>query len=250
MILRINGLKFCYKSVPVLENISFDVVEGEVLTILGRNGAGKTTLLKCLNHILSPQVGTVQIDGIDTKNMSPVEIARKMGWVPQLGDKSKMKVYDFILLGRKPYFRWNPTKDDYRKVEESIRVLGIEDISLRYVDELSGGEFQLVQIVRALAQDPRVILLDEPTSSLDIRNQHRLMAKMNQIIHGCPRAAVMTMHDINLALRYSDKFLLLKEGCICAFGDRNIVTPEKIQEVYDMQVRVVEAGGYPLVIPI
>jgi len=250
MILRINGLKFCYKSVPVLENISFDVVEGEVLTILGRNGAGKTTLLKCLNHILSPQVGTVQIDGIDTKNMSPVEIARKMGWVPQSGDKSKMKVYDFILLGRKPYFRWNPTKDDYRKVEESIRVLGIEDISLRYVDELSGGEFQLVQIVRALAQDPRVILLDEPTSSLDIRNQHRLMAKMNQIIHGCPRAAVMTMHDINLALRYSDKFLLLKEGCICAFGDRNIVTPEKIQEVYDMQVRVVEAGGYPLVIPI
>ena len=250
MILRINGLKFCYKSVSVLENISFDVVEGEVLTILGRNGAGKTTLLKCLNHILSPQVGTIQIDGIDTKTMRPVEIARKMGWVPQGGNMSKMKVYDFILLGRKPHFRWNPTRDDYRKVEESIRVLGIEDISLRYVDELSGGEFQLVQIVRALAQDPRVIILDEPTSSLDIRNQHRLMAKMNRIIHDCPRAAVMTMHDINLALRYSDKFLLLKEGCICAFGDRNIVTPEKIQEVYDMQVRVVEAGGYPLVIPI
>ncbi|PKL29356.1 MAG: iron ABC transporter ATP-binding protein [Spirochaetae bacterium HGW-Spirochaetae-2] len=250
MILRIQGVDFHYKSVSVIKDVSFAVVEGEVFTILGRNGAGKTTLLKCLNHILSPQGGAVWLDGIDTRDMRPVDIARRIGWVPQRGDISRMTVYDLILLGRKPYFRWSPTQDDYRKVEEAIDMLGIGDISLRYVDELSGGEFQLVQIVRALAQDPRVILLDEPTGSLDIRNQYRLMEKLGHIIHNHPRAAVMTMHDINLAIRYSDKFLLLKDGCICSAGDRSIITPENIREVYDMPVSVVEAGGYPLVVPL
>ena len=250
MILLIDGLEFRYNSASVIRDVTFTVSEGEVLTILGRNGAGKTTLLKCINHILSPRGGSVRIDGIDIGDLQPIEIARKIGWVPQRGDMSRMKVYDLILLGRKPYFRWNPSPDDYRKVEEAIRMLGIEDISLRYADELSGGEFQLVQIVRALAQDPRVILFDEPTNSLDIRNQHHLMAKMQAIIHNSPRAAVMTMHDINLALRYSDKFLLLKDGCISAAGDRSIITPEHIQKVYDMRVSVVEAGGYPMVVPL
>ncbi len=250
MILCIQGLEFQYRSVPVIKDVSFDVGEGEVLAILGRNGAGKTTLLKCLNHILSPQGGVVRIDGIDSIQMRPVDIARKLGWVPQKGDVARMKVYDLILLGRKPHFRWSPAREDHRKVEEAIFMLGIEDISLRYADELSGGEFQLVQVVRALAQDPRVMLLDEPTNNLDIRNQHRLMAKLDQIIHGHPRAAVMTMHDINLALRYSDKFLLLKDGCICSAGDRSIITPESVLEVYDMAVSVVEAAGHPLVVPI
>ncbi|MGH0054424.1 MAG: ABC transporter ATP-binding protein [Sphaerochaetaceae bacterium] len=250
MILNIQGLEFKYKSVPVIKDVSFSVMEGEILSILGCNGAGKTTLLKCLNHVLTHQGGTIQIDGMDTEKMRPIEIARRMGWVPQRSDVSRMKVYDLILLGRKPYFRWEPTKNDYRKVEEAISVFGIEDISLRFADELSGGEFQLVQIVRALAQDPRVMLFDEPTSSLDIRNQHRLMSKIQTIIHGSPRAAVMTMHDINLALRYSDKFLLLKDGCVCGAGDKRIITPEIIQEVYAMQVSVVEAAGYPLVVPI
>ena len=182
--------------------------------------------------------------------MHSVDIARKIGWVPQRSNMSRIKVYDLILLGRKPYFRWNPSKEDYKKVEEAINIMGIKDISLRYIDELSGGEFQLVQIVRALAQDPLAILLDEPTSSLDIRNQHLLMHKMKEIIHGSSRAAIITMHDVNLALRYSDKFLLLKDGSICAVGDKSIITPENILKVYDMKVKVVEIGGYPLVIPI
>ena len=250
MILSVNRLKFRYKSSPIIKDINFNVEKGEILTILGRNGTGKTTLLKCLNNILSPQCGTVYIDGIDTHTMHSVDIARKIGWVPQRSNMSRIKVYDLILLGRKPYFRWNPSKEDYKKVEEAINIMGIKDISLHYIDELSGGEFQLVQIVRALAQDPLAILLDEPTSSLDIRNQHLLMHKMKEIIHGSSRAAVITMHDVNLALRYSDKFLLLKDGSICAVGDKSIITPENILKVYDMEVRVVEVGGYPLVIPI
>ena len=250
MILDVNGLEFSYRSTPVLDDVSFSVGEGEILAILGRNGAGKSTLLKCLNHVLSPKGGTISVDGADTSGMRPVEIARKIGWVPQQGEMTRMKVFDLILLGRKPYFRWEPSPEDFRKVEEAIGLLGIKEIALRYADELSGGEFQLVQITRALAQDPSVVLFDEPTSSLDIRNQHRLMARLQEIIHGTPRAAVMTMHDINLALRYADKLLLLSDGTVCAAGERDAVTADHIREVYDMEVSLLEAGGYPLVVPL
>ncbi len=250
MILSIDSLEFSYRSHPVLEDINFEVKEGEILAILGRNGAGKTTLLKCLNRVLSPQDGTVQIDGKEIREMKPAAIARHIGWVPQRGELSRMSVYDMVLLGRKPYFRWEPTAQDFAKVEEAIQFMGIREIALRYVDELSGGEFQLVQIVRALAQDPRVILFDEPTSSLDIMHQHQLMTKLQGVIHGYPRAAVMTMHDINLALRYCDSFLLISDGRIQAAGDRSIITPENMKEVYGVDVRIVESGDDLLVVPV
>ena len=250
MILKVNGLEFRYSSVPVIEDVSFELKEGEILAILGPNGAGKTTLLKCLNRILKPRSGEVLIEGCSTAFMSRTKIARKIGWVPQQGEASKMKVYDLILLGRKPYFRWEPGKEDHALVENAIRLLGIEELVMRYADEISGGEFQLVQIARALAQEPRVVLFDEPTSSLDISNQHRLMSKIQALIHESKCAAAMTMHDINLALRYSDKFLLLKDGCIVAAGESGVISPEIIKDVYNMEAQVLEAGGYPLVIPV
>ena len=249
MILSVNGLEFRYNSHPVIRDLSFSLADGEIVSILGPNGAGKTTLLKCLNRILSPGGGTVEVDGRDISGMGQVKIAQKIGWVPQHGDCSRMKVYDLILLGRKPYFRWSPGREDHLRVEEAIRLMGIEELSMRYADELSGGEFQLVQIVRAMAQTPRVILFDEPTSSLDISNQHHLMSRIRTLIHGGGKAAVMTLHDINLAARYCDKFILLKDGRICAAGDRGIITPENIREVYGMDAQVVEAGGYPVVVP-
>jgi len=250
MILQVDGLNFRYKSVPIIRDVALSVHEGEILSILGPNGAGKTTLLKCLNRVLSPRGGTVLIDGKDAREMSRRKIARKMGWVPQQGEVSSIKVYDLILLGRKPHFKWSPGKEDHRQAMEALRMLGLEHLSLRYADEISGGEFQLVQIARAMAQEPRAILFDEPTSSLDISNQHRLMGKIQSLIHATPRAAVMSMHDINLALRYSDKFLLLKNGRIYAAGGREIISPAALREVYAMDAQVVEAGGHPTVIPI
>ena len=250
MILKVNGLEFRYSSTPVINDVSFALHEGEILSILGPNGAGKTTLLKCLNRILKPRSGEVLIEGCSTTAMSRTKIARKTGWVPQHGEASRMKVYDLILLGRKPYFRWEPGKDDHALVENAIILLGIEELGMRYADEISGGEFQLVQIARALAQEPRVVLFDEPTSSLDISNQHRLMSRIQALIHESTRAAAMTMHDLNLALRYSDKFLLLKDGCIVAAGESSVISPENIKDVYNMEAQVLEAGGYPLVIPV
>jgi iron complex transport system ATP-binding protein len=250
MILRAEGLSFRYNSAPVIKDASFSVKEGEILTILGPNGSGKTTLLKCLNRVLAPKSGTVFIDARDTREMSRRRLARNIGWVPQQGEISRMKVYDLILLGRKPHFKWAPGAGDHQKTVEAIETLGLEELSLRYADELSGGEFQMVQIARALAQEPRLILFDEPTSSLDISNQHRLMGKIRTLIHGSRRASVMTMHDINLALRYSDSFILLKDGCIYAAGGREVISPNTIQKVYSMEAEVVEAGGFPMVVPV
>ena len=250
MLLNVNGLQFRYHSVPILREVAFDVEEGRVLSLLGPNGAGKTTLLKCLNRILSPREGTVFIDDRNTADMGSREIARKMSYVSQRADASRMKVYDLILLGRKPHFQWGPSRNDHSLAEEAIRTLGLEELALRYADEISGGEFQLVQIARALVQEPRAMLLDEPTSSLDISNQHHLMEKIRRLIHSSPRTAVLTLHDINLALRYADKFLLLKAGRIFAAGGREVINPANISAVYNMDVHVEELHGIPLVIPV
>lgn len=250
MILQINNLSFKYKSRPVIEGVSFSVREGEILSILGRNGAGKTTLLKCINRILTLGQGSVTVKEQETAQMSGLELARIFGWVPQHAEMTMMKVFDLILLGRKPHFKWAPTTADYMKVEEVIALTGIEDIALRYADELSGGEFQQVQIARALAQDPTVILFDEPTSSLDIYNQHRLMRMIVSVISSSHRSAIMAMHDLNLSLRYSDSFLLLKDGEIWAAGGKEVITAENIRAVYGMEVRVEDIDGHLIVIPL
>lgn len=250
MILQVEGLAFRYNSVPVIRNASFSVKEGEILTILGPNGSGKTTLLKCLNRVLAPKSGTVFIDAMNTREMSRTKLAKQLGWVPQQGEVSRITVYDLILLGRKPHFKWAPAKEDHIRTMEAITLLDLAPLAMRYADELSGGEFQMVQIARALAQQPRLILFDEPTSSLDIGHQHTLMGQIRTLFHGSRKAAVMTMHDINLALRYSDSFILLKDGCIHAAGGREVISPITIKEVYNMESQLVEAGGFPLVVPV
>ncbi len=249
MMLDIQNLSFRYKHNFVIQEIDFAAKEGSLVAILGRNGAGKTTLLKCINHVLKSQTGTVLIEGVDTKTLRPLQRARKIGWVPQSGEPSMMNVFDLVLLGRKPHFSWAPTKDDYKRVEEALTTVGIEDLALRSADQLSGGEFQQVQIARALAQDPKVILFDEPTSSLDIHNQYRLMSTIQKIIHQSSRLAVMAVHDLNLALRYCDRFILLKEGKIFASGGTEIITASSIEAVYDIKTTVTEVEGYPIVVP-
>lgn len=244
-----DGVSFTYPATPVLQDVSFDLAPGRLLAVLGPNGAGKSTLLKCLGSILEPQSGAVLIDGVKLKGMKPNSVARTIGLVPQVTSPPRMRVYDLVLLGRRPYFSWEPSKADHVMVEEALLLMGIEQLALRFADEISGGESQLVQIARALAQDPQVLLLDEPTSSLDMSNQHRLMQRVRRIIHEGQRAAVMTMHDVNLALRYADEFLLLNDGVVCAAGEESVVTEEVIEEVYGLPVRIITDGGYRLVVP-
>lgn len=171
MILSVKGLSFKYPSRSILRDINFSVEKGECLAILGTNGAGKSTLLKCINKILKVQAGTVVVEKDEVFKLSPVKLAQKIGYVAQQQVSIRTTVFDSVLLGRKPYIKWNITEKDIEIANNAIKMLGLEEYSLRYLDELSGGELQKVVIARALAQEPNVLLLDEPTSNLDLKNQ-------------------------------------------------------------------------------
>jgi iron complex transport system ATP-binding protein len=250
MILDVDGVAFNYRSAPVIRDITFDLRPHQTLAILGPNGVGKTTLLKCMNAILRPKAGSVLIEGADLLTADRMEIARKVGYVPQRCEAGRMTVFDAVLLGRRPHIGWDVTEKDIRIVEAAIRMLHLEDLKLRYIDEMSGGELQKVSIARALVQEPRVLLLDEPTSSLDLKNQLEILGIVRHVTAEHDVAAVMTMHDLNMALRYADRFILLKDGVIHAAGGPDVVTPETIEAVYGVPVTVERYNGFRFVVPL
>ncbi|MDN7025893.1 ABC transporter ATP-binding protein [Methanoculleus sp. FWC-SCC1] len=250
MILEVDDVAFTYRSAPVIREVTFALRPHETLAILGPNGVGKTTLLKCMNAILKPRCGSILVEGTDMLRADRMEIARKVGYVSQKCEAGRLTAFDAILLGRRPHIGWNVSEKDLKIVEAAIRRLRLEDLSLRYIDEMSGGELQKVNIARALVQEPRLLLLDEPTSSLDLRNQLDILGIVRQVVADHDVSAVMTMHDLNLALRYADRFIFLRDGIIHAAGGIEVVTPETIEAVYGVPVTVERYNGFSLVIPL
>jgi len=250
MILSVDELTFLYRNHDVLSEIAFTIDAGEVVAILGPNGVGKTTLLKCLNRILRPKGGVVNLDGEDLSRLNLMDIARRVGYVPQRVETGRLTAFDAVLLGRRPHIGWDITERDLRIVDAVFHRLSMDNLRLSYIDEMSGGELQKVAIARALVQEPKILLLDEPTSSLDLKNQVEILSTIVQIVRQHTIAAVMTMHDLNQALRYADRFIFLKDGRVYAHGDRSIVTPAVIQDVYGVSVDVVTHKGLPLVVPV
>ena len=250
MILNVQGIRFYYPGRPVLEEASFTVEKGEILAILGTNGTGKTTLLKCINRILTPAAGTVWLGDAPVHALSRNALAQKMGYVEQQRSGSRATVFNTVLLGRKPYIRWDVTQHDMAIAGQALETLGLADYALRHLDELSGGELQKVIIARALAQQPDILLMDEPTSSLDLRNQLEVLALIRQISRERGIAAVVAMHDLNLALRFADRFILLKDKTIYAAGGAEVMTPENIEAVYAVPVTIAAHNGSRVVIPL
>jgi iron complex transport system ATP-binding protein len=250
MLIDVAGLNFSYAARSVLAGVEFRLQEGELLAILGPNGAGKTTLLKCLNAIVRPQRGTIRIEGRDLNSLRPKEIALAIGYVPQRIDRAQLTVFDAVLLGRKPYIRWRAKESDLKIVESALRHLGLDKMALRHLDHLSGGELQKVAIARALVQEPTLLLLDEPTSALDLKSQLEVLEMIRSVVDGHRIGAVMTMHDLNTALRYADRFLFLKQGEVRAFCDRDQVTAQIVEDVYGVPVHIQEVRGCPVVVPL
>lgn len=250
MILSVDELRFFYRNQEVLADIAFSIDEGEIVAILGPNGVGKTTLLKCLNRILTPRGGAVLLDGDDLSRLDLMEIARKVGYVPQRVETGRLTAFDAVLLGRRPHIGWDVTGKDLKVVDAVFRRLHMDHLRLSYIDEMSGGELQKVCIARALVQEPKVLLLDEPTSSLDLKNQQEILSIIRHIVTGHGMAAVMTMHDINSALRFADRVVFLKGGRVFAVAGLEEITPAMVREVYGIPVVIEKVQGYPVVVPV
>ena len=233
----------------IIDKISFDVDNGQCVAILGNNGAGKSTMLKCLNRILSPREGVVVVDDLRINDMGLNEVAKQMAFVAQQNDDHRITVFDAVMLGRLPFVKWGWGKADEAIVAEVLRQLNLEDFAVRYLDELSGGERQKVMIARAMAQQPRVLLLDEPTSSLDMRNQMEVLNLVKKVCRERNIAVIIVIHDLNMALRCCDRFLLLKNGKTYAYGGSEVVTPQVIEAVYGMKVEIIEHRHLKLVVP-
>ena len=249
MILEVDGVEFSYKSIKALRKVKFSVKSSEIVSILGPNGGGKSTLLKCIAKILIPKRGAVCIDKKNILDLKTDEIAKIIGFVPQSSTGNYLTVFDAILLGRKPHIGWDVTDRDIQIASNILKLLDLENLALRFTNELSGGELQKVTIGRALAQEPRILLLDEPTNNLDPKNQIEIMELINSITKEKDMITIVVMHDLNLALMFSDKFILLKNGEIFAVGNHEIITKEIIHEVYDINVEIIHYKGLPIIVP-
>ncbi len=247
--IRAEDVRFSYGDHEVLKGMSFESGKDSITSILGPNGTGKTTFLKCICGLNRPSSGRVTVDGEDISGIKGKGLARRIGFVPQQVPVSRMSVFDTVLLGRRPYIEWSASREDIRKAADVIDALGISHLSLKYMDEISGGEFQKVQIARAIAQEPSVLILDEPTNNLDISNQHRAMHTILDIVRSRGMCTIMTMHDINLAVHYSDRFLFVKDGEVAAYGGQEVITEELIADVYGIDVNIIDHRGVPFVVP-
>ncbi|MCP3926713.1 MAG: ABC transporter ATP-binding protein [Desulfobacterales bacterium] len=249
MILKVSDINFKYKSIKILENINFNIEKGKITMILGPNGVGKTTLLKCLNKVLKPDDGEVYIDKKPVSRMNIKEVALYMSYVAQKNDPVKITVFDAVLMGRLPHHKYRTAKNDHKKVNSIMEKLNLSCMGLKNLDELSGGELQQVAIARALTQETEILLMDEPTSSLDLSNQSNILNIIRRIALEHDIAVIMTMHDLNAALRYGDKYICLKDKTIFRAGDIENISSDIIEQVYGLPVDIVKHKGFPLVVP-
>jgi len=246
---EVNELGYDYNGFKALNDIKLSFSEGRVIGLLGPNGCGKTTLLKCISGILSPSNGEILINGIDIENYSKKELAKIIGYVPQAEEINfSITVFDTILMGRKPYIGWKPSEKDLEIVRELIDHFELNELAMRGIDELSGGQRQKVILARALAQKPGILVLDEPTNNLDIKHQ----VEMLEVAQRKSREDVLVLvaiHDLNLASRYCDRVIMMKDGEVHAEGRDEVLVKEIIEPVYDVKIDIHEINGEKIIIP-
>lgn len=246
--IEVKNISFAYGTRKILDRVSFTLQPGESLAILGNNGVGKSTLITCLNKIRRPAEGELLIRGRDVLKMSRAETARHIAYVAQKSELGRATVFDTVLLGRKPHMRWTFSQHDLDLCDAMLDSMGMGALKLRFINELSGGEVQKVMLARALVQEPELLLLDEPTSNLDPKNRHEMMSLIRELARSRGFAAMTVIHDLNLAARYCDRFLFLKDGHVFACGGSECLNRENIRAVYDIDCEVTSFGGFPVIV--
>ena len=245
----VQALSWRYHQQTVLKDISFAIPVGSFVAILGKNGCGKSTLLRCLAGMLPIPSGTVFITGVDLGKASSAERAKLIGYLPQFHDPVfPFTVEEVVLTGRTAQIFLTPSAQDYDKARQALKVVGIEPLRHRPYTELSGGERQLVMITRIIAQSPRVILLDEPLSHLDLCNQIHLLNLLRRLT-GEGITVLAVMHDPTLALTYCDNHLFLKDGQLQPPPQDTALYETFLSEIYHTSLQLIQYQGKTIVIP-
>ncbi|WP_202319430.1 ABC transporter ATP-binding protein [Archaeoglobus neptunius] len=249
MKLVVKGVSVRLGSKEVLKDVTFEVKEGELVALLGPNGSGKSTILRTIFGLLKPLKGVVMFDGKWIENME--ETAKKLGYLPQDTPITNLRVMEVVLLGRTPYMKGlkKPGEDDRRIALKALRDVGMENMADRSFSELSGGERQKVMLARVFAQEPQIMLLDEPTAHLDIAAQIEIMEIIrNKVDNGM--AAIVAIHDINLASSFATRILMVKDGKIVHAGKSvDVITEESIKYVFGADVSVKRYGRGVYIVP-
>ncbi len=246
--LEIKNLSSGYYKDEVIKDISFNIEKGKTTILLGPNGSGKSTLIKTIVGILKPKKGEIILDGEDLAKMSEINRAKLVSYVSQEHSITSLSVYDTILLGRLSSFGLVAKNEDHKKVEELIEEFKLESIALKNVDELSGGERQKVAIARALVNEPKVIVFDEPTSNLDISNELLILDEIQKILVEKEIHVIIAIHDINIALQYGDKIIGIKDGCKVKELFASEIDEEFIHNLYGINCKITTLDNKPIII--
>ena len=239
--LNIENLHFSYGgSTDVLRGADLELSQGEVGILLGKNGSGKTTLFKTLLGLVKPQKGSITLQGENLLKLNRLQRARRIGYVPQDIQFGALTVFDSVLMGRISYFGIRAGKEDYEAVEKLLADMGLLELAHRNVEELSGGERQKIAIARAMAQEPQMMVFDEPTGNLDIANEQLIIREAKKLAKEKNIAILASLHDLNQALALGDKFFFLKDGIVKYAGGREVFTPEVIKDIFDADVELLE----------
>ncbi len=248
--LNIENLSFGYnrKSQPVLNGVNLSLNKGEIGIILGKNGSGKSTLFKNIVGIEKPSSGSISLNDNDILKSSLAKRSSLVAYVPQNIEFGSLTVFDSILMGRISKFGLKDRKKDREIVESLIKEMGLSDLSMRNANQLSGGEKQKVAIARALAQEPELLVFDEPTGNLDMSNERLVLKEAKRLSKEKGISILVAIHDINAAIGFGDRFFFLKDGKITFDGDDSIINEESIKETFGIDVDVAEINGKKVIL--
>ena len=248
--LKVKDLQFRYSKSGngVLNGASLELNQGQIGILLGKNGSGKTTLFKNILGIEKPAAGSISFDGENLLKMNRRERARRIAYVPQHIHFGDLTVFDSVLMGRISYFGMKAGREDYEAVEKILEDMQLMDFANRSAEALSGGEKQKIAIARAMAQEPKLMIFDEPTGNLDMANEQLIIEEAKKLARQKNISILSSLHDLNQALSFGDRFFFLKSGVVKYAGGREIVTPEVVRETFDVDVRIRQIDGQTVIL--